>query len=480
MFGKRLLWVLMGLLLVPCMLAVYAFSHSVPATEYTVEMALSGDRVITLEYGTEFDDPGAVATLTNVETGEQKTGQVQVSGRVDTQTVGTYTLRYTAEAGKTQATLYRQIRVVDTQAPTIELVADPEVYTLPGHPYEEEGFRALDAYDGDLTENVVRYATEAAVFYTVTDSSGNKTQVSREIVYNDPIAPELTLLGKNLIILDQGAKYTEEGCKALDNCDGDLTEKVSISGKVDTSQPGKYTIIYTVEDAYKNKTSTTRIVFVKEDTVEQVNDPNKGGKVIYLTFDDGPGAYTPKLLDILKKYNVPATFFVVNTRAIGTIKRAAEEGHTVAIHTATHVFSQIYANEEAYFDDLYKMQAIIETHTGIRTNLLRFPGGSSNRVSSDNKGLMTRLTKMVEELGFVYFDWNVDSKDAGGARTAEDVYWNVVTGVRGKTNAVVLMHDIKSYTVDAVEDIIIWGLKNGYTFQALTENSPTCHHRVNN
>ena len=126
------------------------------------------------------------------------------------------------------------------------------------------------------------------------------------------------------------------------------------------------------------------------------------------------------------------------------------------------------------------MQDIIEQYTGIRTNLLRFPGGSSNKVSSSNKGLMTRLTKMVEELGFVYFDWNVDSMDAGGAKTAQQVFNNVTRGVQGKTNSVVLMHDIKGYTVDAIERIIVWGLQNGYTFLPLTENSPTCHHRINN
>ena len=272
------------------------------------------------------------------------------------------------------------------------------------------------------------------------------------------------------MVLEQGASFVDPGYTAQDNCDGDITDRIRLAGSVDTAIPGKYTLIYTVEDGYKNIASKTRIVFVKEPSVDKVNDPAKGNKFIYLTFDDGPGVYTPQLLDVLKKYNVPATFFVVNTRAIKTIQRAAAEGHTVAIHTATHVFSQIYANEEAYFADLYKMQSIIESYTGIKSNILRFPGGSSNRVSSGNNGLMTRLTQMVQEKGFVYFDWNVDSRDAGGATTARDVYYNVIEGVEGKTHAVVLMHDIKSYSVEAVEDIIVWGLSNGYTFVPLTED----------
>jgi hypothetical protein len=86
----------------------------------------------------------------------------------------------------------------------------------------------------------------------------------------------------------------------------------------------------------------------------------------------------------------------------------------------------------------------------------------------------------VEERGFTYFDWNVDSKDAGGAKTADEVYQNVINGCRNKKASVVLQHDIHGYSVDAVERIIQWGLANGYTFAALTPDSPTAHHPINN
>ena len=86
----------------------------------------------------------------------------------------------------------------------------------------------------------------------------------------------------------------------------------------------------------------------------------------------------------------------------------------------------------------------------------------------------------MEARGFQYFDWNVNSKDAEDARTAEEVYRNVVGSIGKKQNSVVLQHDIKSFSVDAVEMIIRWGLENGYTFKALTPDSPPCHHGVNN
>ena len=203
--------------------------------------------------------------------------------------------------------------------------------------------------------------------------------------------------------------------------------------------------------------------------------------VIYLTFDDGPGAQTPRLLEILAKYDAKATFFVVDTAYASTITQIAEQGHTLAMHTATHKFEQVYSSEENYFADLYKIQSVIEQYSGQKPNLLRFPGGGANTISKKyNEGIMTRLTQLVEEKGFVYFDWSVDSNDAGGAKTAEEVARNVIEGCTGRRTPVVLLHDIHTYTVDAIEEILIWGLENGYTFQGLTADSPTFHHRVSN
>lgn len=478
---RRYLWtILLCCLLVPAVLgaAVYVLVNN--TCDGQVQLSLNGERMITLEYGEGYTDAGASAVIVDGESGETTQTEVTTVGGVDTEKVGVYTIRYTASGKGSMGTAYRRVEVVDTQSPVIELVSDPEKYTLPGSDYEEEGFTAFDNYDGDLTEQVHRTVTKNAVIYTVRDSSGNLARVTRPIIYNDPVAPELKLAGDALMVIDVGNDYIEQGYTANDNCDGDVTGRVQITGGVDTFHAGKYILTYTVTDSYQNTASTTRTVFVKEREVSKINDPFAGSKFIYLTFDDGPGANTPRLLDVLQKYNVPATFFVVNTGYISTIQRAANEGHTIAIHTTTHKFKQIYASEEAFFNDLYTMQDIIKQHTGQTAMLMRFPGGSSNTISSFNDGIMSRLTKQVEEKGFTYFDWNVDSKDAGGAKTAKQVYNNVVSGIGDKENAVVLMHDIKSYTIDAIEKIIVWGLENGYTFRALTADSPTCHHRVNN
>jgi len=208
-------------------------------------------------------------------------------------------------------------------------------------------------------------------------------------------------------------------------------------------------------------------------------EPN--GKAIYLTFDDGPSVHTEQLLDILAKYGVKASFFVIQSSHIPTIRRAAQEGHTIAIHSYSHRYSQIYASDAAFLSDIQDMQEVIFQHTGQRTAMVRFPGGSSNTISSAySRGIMSRMTKRLQAMGYLYFDWNVDSKDASSAHSAAEVFRNVVNGIGDKANAVVLQHDTQDFSVSAVEKIIVWGLCNGYTFLPLSHDSPACHHRVCN
>ena len=204
------------------------------------------------------------------------------------------------------------------------------------------------------------------------------------------------------------------------------------------------------------------------------------GNVIYLTFDDGPGKYTQELLDILDRYNVKVTFFVTNAGDSDLIGEEFRRGHSVGIHSATHDYDNIYSSEDAYFADLEKMSDIIYEQTGERTKLLRFPGGSSNRVSSFNPGIMTRLTEAVKEHGYQYFDWNVLSGDAGETTDTDEIVQNVIDGCTDRSASIVLQHDIKGYSVAAVERIIQWGLENGYTFERLAVDSPSAHHRINN
>ena len=206
-----------------------------------------------------------------------------------------------------------------------------------------------------------------------------------------------------------------------------------------------------------------------------------------MTFDDGPNdTYTPIILDVLKKYDVKATFFVTNSGSDEMIKREFDEGHVVALHTASHDYGKIYVSADAFFEDLNSVAERVKRITGQVADLSRFPGGSSNTVSRKyNRGIMTQLTKAVEEQGYNYVDWNVLSGDAEQHKSTtfegkvEEEIKNVTANLRKSGGNVVLMHDIKQTTANAIESIVKYGIDNGYTFKVL-DQSVICHQRVNN
>lgn len=291
----------------------------------------------------------------------------------------------------------------------------------------------------------------------------------------DTEAPVLQLLGKESIEIIARSEFVEPGFFAEDDRDGDLTEWVQVTGQVDVNWCGDYTLIYEVADTAGNSTKVERVVTVKQ---PEVITPE--GKVIYLTFDDGPGKYTEELLAVLEKYNIKATFFTCGNGKPDLVKKIYEAGHTVGIHCKSHDYNVVYASEEAYFEDLFAMQDLIYECTGVRTTLVRFPGGSSNEASSFNPGIMTRLTYELEMRGFQYFDWNVSSGDSG-TKSTEKILENLKKGIKGRKCSVVLQHpETRGFSMDAVEDLIIWALDNGYSFLSLDETSPRAHHTVKN
>lgn len=400
---------------------------------------------------------------------------------------GTYVNFYEARFLFYSARVQKDISVIDTKPPKITLNYKKNHHTIPGESYVEEGYSAYDDYDGDLTDKVEKFVNNGVITYFVVDSSGNWASVDRDIYYDDVVAPEISLFGESEITLFMGTTYNEQGATAQDNCDGDLTSKIVISGVVDTAHIGTYILEYKVVDTFGNESKVSRTIHVLPTPDEPEQNPPDPlapkDKVIYLTFDDGPSQHTLRLLDTLDKYNVKATFFVVHHGESKNeiLREIVRRGHSIGIHSVTHDYKTIYESENAFLNDLYTMQSIIKQETGVETFLMRFPGGSSNSVSKKYcKGIMTILTQKVQELGFQYFDWNVSSGDAGGATTKEEVFNNVVSGVQNYKHSIVLQHDIKSFSVDAVEMIIEWGLENEYTFLPLDTASPTTHHKVFN
>lgn len=487
---KKALYIIIACILSLGLLLAGIFTWRTYEDTRRLSLTMNGEREIYLEYGQLYDEPGVHAELLSEE--DIIDVPVTTQGEVSPQVLGKYLIKYTAQVEDIIRTDYRRVHVVDTQKPVITLVTNPGSYTILGQPYEEEGFTATDNHDGDLTQKVIRTEADGIVTYTVSDSSGNTTTVKRTIAYLDPGNPKILLDGAKTVLLMAGDAYEEPGYYATDDYNEDLTPFVTVENNLDCQTPGKYTLRYTLTSDYGVRVTDERTVYVlppeampkefQENPLPQGGAPfTPNDKTIYLTFDDGPSKHTAKLLDILAKYDIKVSFFVVQSSRADMIARAYREGHTIAIHTYSHNYSKIYAGDDAFMADLQAIQDVILQQTGHKTMLTRFPGGSSNTISRDySKGIMTRLTKKLTELGYQYFDWNVDSNDAGGARTADKVFENVTKGVADRTNSVVLQHDTHEYSIDAVERIIVWGLCNGYTFKPLNHDSPTCHHPVNN
>ncbi len=285
----------------------------------------------------------------------------------------------------------------------------------------------------------------------------------------DTYPPVVEIVGGDKITVAQGEPYIDEGVEAFD-VDSEVT--ITTEGTVDTSTVGEYAIKYSIQDQSNNKIELTRTVKVIQPA-----------GVVYLTFDDGPSEYTASLLDVLKKYNVKVTFFVTGRGDSSLIKREHEEGHTVALHTFTHDYSYVYRNDDAFFEDLTSIQNLVKEQTGETSMLMRFPGGSSNLVSRRYDGhtrIMSRLVNEITARGFTYFDWNVDSNDAGGASSADEVYNNVVSRLKWGESSVVLQHDVKGFSVEAVERIIQYCNDNNFLLKKLDASSFTAHHGINN
>lgn len=155
--------------------------------KFTVEIQMNGSPAVTMEYGETYRDPGAQAELHgSIVLKEGIELDVQTQGRVPELALGTHEITYSASFGLWSGTAVRQVNVVDTKPPVITLFTNTAVLTRPGQAYREEGYLAVDNYDGDITDLVEVTEGDGVVIYTVSDSSGNETSVTRQIRYADP------------------------------------------------------------------------------------------------------------------------------------------------------------------------------------------------------------------------------------------------------------------------------------------------------
>ena len=431
---------------------------------------LKGKREITLEVNNEYKENGY---LTNAKV-------LEVSNNINTSKLGTYTVLYKYKKYNKIKETIRVVNIVDKTPPELDLIGNLEINNC-SKSYQEEGYAAFDNYDGDLTQKVEKEIKDGKIIYKVKDSSNNITTKERIFSNIDKEGPVIKLKGSS-VNLKINNKYVEQGYTVTDNCDDDLTSKVEITNNININKEGTYEVIYKVKDKSGNESKEVRkvTVYTPKKCFFSVSNGKPG--VIYLTFDDGPSTKnTSRLLDILKEENVKATFFLTDkTNTDYLIKKMYDEGHTIGLHTASHNYKYIYSSTTNFIKDIEKIQEKVARITGEKSSIIRFPGGSSNTVSSFNPGIMCTLSNMVIEKGYHYFDWNVSSGDAGSKRSKKNTYRNVTNNLSKNRANVVLMHDIYDSTVDAVKDIIKYGKDNGYTFEKITMDTEMYTHYVNN
>lgn len=315
-----------------------------------------------------------------------------------------------------------------------------------------------------------------AVYFGVqySKTNDNLAKANEEVERGESLLSNVISENSSLVEQNNSEKQSYEDKLSQENSEHQ-SEIDKLNGQIDKLKK---------ELAAKKTTTTTKAIDKKPSTNSSVTMPDpkpSTGKTVYLTFDDGPSRYTPEILDVLDKYGVKATFFVINGRYNSTMKDIVNRGHQIGLHTYSHDYKKIYSSDTAYFNDLQKIHDVVLKETGVDASIIRFPGGSSNTVSRNySKGIMSRITKAVGEKGYVYFDWNCSNGDADGANTVQKQLNYCSQFPKSASRVIVLMHDTKKTTLEALPKIIEYYQSCGMTFDVLTPFTTPIHHNVLN
>ena len=312
-------------------------------------ITLLGDSTISIEVGTNFTDPGVVAT-DNYDNDSSVTASISVSGSVDTSNLGTYLLTYSVSdsSGNTADSVERTVQIVDTTAPIISLNGNSSINHTYQTTFVDPGATATDNYDTNLSSLI---AVSGSVnenslgtynlLYDVSDSSGNAAEtITRQVTVLDDLPPIITLTGDSVVYLAIGDSYVDDGATANDNYDGVLTGAIVTSGTVTTSTVGTYTISYNVTDSNGNQAiQVTRTVIVGTPPLITLQGDNPmtieiGSNYIEL----GAIASDPEDGDLTSSISISGA---VNTDVIGTYQIqysvTDSEGNTTFLNRTVQV-----------------------------------------------------------------------------------------------------------------------------------------------
>ncbi len=470
--SSKIKLVYLGIFLVILLFNLIIYSVIKPRIKFDIK----GEQTIHVEVNSLYKDLGADASLYTIF--QNKKLKVTTTENVNVNKIGKYKVNYQINVDDKVINKERIVIVEDNTKPEINIL--DEVVSCNGK-VKDFNYTAYDNYDGDITYLVKKEVLKDKVILKAADSNKNVTEKTIKIKSIDAQKPQISLNGSETIILNLNDTYTEYGAVSYDSCDGDLNDKIEIVSDVNTSVLGNYTVVYKVSDSYGNTNMVTRNVYVKN-AKEEVPIHVPTDATIYLTFDDGPGQYTEELLNILDNYNIKATFFVTNQfpKYQYLIKEEATRGHTIGVHTYSHLWS-VYSSVDEYMNDFNAMNTIIYNQTGKYAKIFRFPGGSSNTISRRYcLGIMTTLANKMISDGYQYYDWNMDSTDTASKNTVDSIINNVKRSLKGNSYYIVLMHDIKKNTIEALPTIIEYAKSIGYNFKPITEETPIVHSHIAN
>lgn len=218
-----------------------------------------------------------------------------------------------------------------------------------------------------------------------------------------------------------------------------------------------------------------------KEATEQTTSVDENAEVkkrVYLTFDDGPSVYTGQILDILAANDVKATFFVIgrNEDYFEYYKRIVDEGHTIGMHSYSHVYKDFYSSEKAFAEEITKLNDLIFDVTGVRSNIFRFPGGSSNHVAPHP---IEEYIAYLNENNINYYDWNALNGDAvTTALSPNQLVNNIMKDVSKNEDSIVLMHDLQTThtTVESLQLLIDTLKSEGYEILPIDEETPLIQH----
>ena len=221
----------------------------------------------------------------------------------------------------------------------------------------------------------------------------------------------------------------------------------------------------------------------KVSAIVNYKEKNDGQKIAFLTFDDGPSTtVTPKILDILKEYEVKATFFLIgknieqNEKSKELVKREFNEGHAIGNHTYSHNGNMLFPNNKinvpAFIDDVEKNDNVLKNVLGqnFNTRILRVPGGYVSRIYYKDPNL-PEFDVILKEKNMINVDWNVEIRDAAGKpnKSSDELFTILKKQVGTKSKVIILMHDTygKLQTANALPQIIEYLKYQGYEFRTI-------------